>query len=374
MTERATRDRELSTPTLRPDWAVLPSYSTGISSHDHGLAPSIPPVLSQILPDAGRPPNSSVGLTGIGYFAMEDMVLWHHFITVTAATITNPWAKELPLQALSCDYLMHGVLATAALHLAFLHPDLRDRYLYQSTRHQDLALVPFRQVISEIGLENCNQVYAFSMLLVVFNYASFRSPDYLLPFSTVAGYKGLSNWIACFRGCYSIFQQARSHVLSGPLGFLVAQEDWLATLTGQATDILSTKDDQSLQYLEDNLFNLPYIKSSTTVEALEAYTDAIFRLRQLLSASSQTADLFSRRSMSSVWPATISDTFIWLLNEHRPPALLIMGHYCLLLKKCEACWYIEHRAYDLFQAVEQTLSEAWFPYLEHPLQVFKGNS
>lgn len=311
---------------------------------------------------------------GIGHFGMEDMVLWHHFITVTATTITGPWAKELPLQALNCDYLMHGILATAGLHLAYLHPVHRDRYHYQSVHHQDLALRPFRQVISEITAENCNQVFAFSILLIVFNYASFRSPEYLQPFSPAVGYKGLSNWILCLRECHSIFQQARSRVLSGPLGFLVPQEDWVSTMSEPRPDIPPTKDDQSLQYLAEHLLNSPYIKDSTNVDALEAYRDAIFRLRQLLSASARTSDPFSRQSMSSVWPATVSDTFIWLLNEHRPPALLIMGHYCLLLKKCEECWYIEHRAYDLFQAVQQSLSEEWLSYLEHPLQVFKAHS
>jgi hypothetical protein len=305
---------------------------------------------------------------------MDDMVLWHHFVTATATTIISPWSKELPLQALNCDYLMHGILATAGLHLAFLHPYLRERYHYQSVYHQDLALRPFRQAISEITTQNCNQVFAFSILLIVFNYASFRSPEYLLPFTTAAGYKGLSNWIVCLRGCYSIFQEARTHVLSGPLGFLVPQEDWASVLTGPLPSSPSSKDDQSLQNLAESLLNLPDIKSSTSTETLEAYTDAISRLRQLLLISSRTTDPFSKQSISSLWPATISDTFIWLLNEHKPPALLIMGHYCLLLRKCEECWYIKHRAYDLFQAVQQSLPEEWFPYLEYPLQVFKEPS
>lgn len=365
------RDSGVSTPTSRPDWVVSPSYPGG-TPQVHGIAPSDssdPAVPSQALPDVGRPPTPSTVSTGIGHFTMDDMVLWHHFATVTAATIAGPWEKELPLQALNCDFLMHGLLATAALHLAYLHPERRDRFNYQSAHHQDLALGPFRHVISEINLENCHQVFAFSMLLIVFNYASFRSPEYLLPFSAVTGYKGLSNWLVCLRGCYSIRQQARSHVLTGPLGFLVPQEDWMTAIP--PSDAPPSKDDQSLQYMVDNLFDLPYVKISTSIEALDAYTDALIRLRQLLYASSRTTDLFSRRGISSAWPATISETFLWLLNEHKPPALLIMGHYCLLLKKCEAYWDMEHRAHDLFQAVQQSLAEEWYPYLEYPMQVFK---
>jgi hypothetical protein len=373
VTGRSPRDA----PTLRPDWgqhplAIPPSYPGSISPRDHGLVSSGPSVPSQALSGPGGPRNLSVGPSAVGQFGMDDMALWHQFITATAATISSHWGKELPLLAFNCDYLLHGILATAALHLAYLNPDQRDRYNYQSAHHQDLALGPFRQAMSEITPENCNQVFAFSILLMVSNYASFWCVDYLRPLTPVTGYTGLSNWIVCLRGCSSIFQQARSHIMSGPLGFLAAQEDWATTLATPPTEAPQTKDEQSLQYLADHLFNLPYIKSSTTVEALDAYTDAIFRLRKLLSASSQTTDIISIRSMSSAWPSTISDTFIWLLNERRPPALLIMGHYCLLLKRSEAYWYMEHRANDIFEAVHRTLPEEWFPYLEHPLQVFKG--
>jgi hypothetical protein len=378
VTGRFPRDRDLPAQTLRPDWthplAIPPSYQTVISPHDDGLLSSVTSAPSQDLTTVNKSPHSSLATAGIGQFGMEDMTLWHQFITATAATLTSSWMKEIPLQALNCEYLLHGILACAALHLAYLDPDQRDRCNYLSAHHQDLAMQPFRQVISNITPENSNQVFAFSILLIVFNFASLRSPEYLLPCSTATAYKGLSNWIVCLRGCSSIFQQARAHIMSGPLGFIFTREDWATTLTGPLTGIPSSKDDESLQYLADHLFSLPYIKSSTTVEALEAYTDAIFRLRKLLSASSQTTDLVSRRSMSSAWPAIVSDAFIWLLNEHRAPALLIMGHYCLLLKKCEACWYMEHRAYDLFAAVRQSLAEEWFPYLEHPLQVFKERS
>jgi hypothetical protein len=305
---------------------------------------------------------------------MEDMALWHQFVTATAATVAKAGEKELPLQALGCDYLMHGILATAALHLAYLDPAQQDKYNYLAAHHQDLALGPFRQAMSNITPENCNQVFAFSILMVVFNYASFRSPEHLLPFSNASSYKGLSSWVVCLRGCASIFQQAGSHIMSGPLRFLIAQEDWTSSFTAPPPRTPPTEDDESLQYLSDNLLGLPSVKSSTTVEAMEAYTDAIFRLRRLLAASSQTTDIVSRRAMSSVWAATVPDTFVWLLNEQRPPALIIMGHYCLLLKKCDACWYMEHRAYDLFEAVRQSLAEEWLPYLEHPLRVFKGRS
>src|ERR1700691_3252940 len=62
---------------------------------------------------------SSTGEKRIGHFDMEDMNLWHHFTRHTAATISIPWQDELPAIALTCDYLIHGILAMGALHLAY---------------------------------------------------------------------------------------------------------------------------------------------------------------------------------------------------------------------------------------------------------------
>jgi hypothetical protein len=45
------------------------------------------------------------------------------------------------------------------------------------------------------------------------------------------------------------------------------------------------------------------------------------------------------------------------LSEHRPPALAIMAHFCLLLKRCHSYWYMEHRANDLFDAIQQDWTE-----------------
>ena len=65
---------------------------------------------------------------------------YRHFVTQTAATIDWAVESEVHLLALSCDYLLHGVLSTAALHMAYSNPEQEDSYNYLSTQHQELAL------------------------------------------------------------------------------------------------------------------------------------------------------------------------------------------------------------------------------------------
>lgn len=296
---------------------------------------------------------------------------WHHFLTETAATMAGPWEKDLPKLALSCDYLAHGIMYTAALHLAYLNPGQRSKYEYKSAQHQDLAIGPFRRAMSTITSENCNQVFAFSGLMIIAQFAPSRSPELLFLSPSTALYKGPANWITCLRGCGYITQQALSHMKSGPLGNLLAQGKQVADLAEGVTSYPDNEDDQSIEYLSQHLFTLQVVKASTTVDEMESYTEAVSWLRKLLAASSTASDSLSGRIFASIWPTQVSDTFVKMLNEERPPALIITAHYCLLLQRCYSCWYMEHRAYDLFRAVQLSLTEEWNPYIERLQRVIQ---
>jgi hypothetical protein len=88
-----------------------------------------------------------------------------------------------------------GMISAAALHLAYLHPDQRGKYELLSTQHQDIALGPFRAAMLNIALENCNQVFAFSLLLIVSHFAASRSTEFFAPSLRTTVYNKLANWV-----------------------------------------------------------------------------------------------------------------------------------------------------------------------------------
>lgn len=282
--------------------------------------------------------------------------------------MSTPWEKELPQMALSCDFLMHGILSTAALHLAALNPGQQERFNYIAVQHQDLALGPFREAMSNITSDNCHNVFGFSMLLMISQFASVRSPDLILPSIEATSYQGPANWIVCLRGCSSIFNQARSHIKSGPLAVLISLGNAVEAVAANNIIYSASEDNQSLEYLAQNLLELPSIKSSTTVTEMEAYVESITWLSKLLAESSEEHDPVRQKAISFLWPLKLNETFIRLLSEQRPPALAIVAHYCLLLKRCQSIWFMEHRAYDLLNAVQQCLDKEWMPFVEHPLR------
>ena len=283
--------------------------------------------------------------------------------------MSGPWMTELPNIALSCDYLIHGMMSTAALHLAYLHPGQRERYQLLSVQHQDVALEPFQIAMSNVTTENCNQVFGFSLLLMVSHFVSFRASEFFFP-SPVTGNNGLSDWVIWHRGCQTILNQARASITSGPFASLIGEEQRAKIYAEAAKQLSGDENDKSLENVLRYLDKSPSIKASMTVVEMEACKDATTRLRRLLKASSQTEDSVIRRAFASIWPVIISDVFIQLLSQFQPLALIIMAHYCLLIKNCHSCWYMEHRAYRMFDIVKQNLGEEWIIYIERPLRVF----
>ncbi|KAE9363278.1 hypothetical protein N431DRAFT_357240 [Stipitochalara longipes BDJ] len=341
---------------------------TQIASSIGSSTPSSIPIREQVDPRLGGTITDNE--RRVGYFDMEDINLWHHFLKSTAPTLTVPWKEELVQHALSCDYLVHGMLATAALHLGYLSsdPKEKDKYAYLASQHHDLALGPFQRAMNNITAANANQLWVFSTLLMTFTYASFRSREHLFPFAESASDEVLSNWMLCIRGCVGFVQTALEHLEGGPMGHIIS--DGMKVESSLADGAVPDPEvDQSLSLLTTTVFQMPIIKSTTTVEEMEAYYDAIERLRSMFAAYARGLNSAMTRASAAMWVGRVSATFIRLLSEKRPPALILTAHYCLLLKYCEDVWYMEQRAYYLFEAVKQSLGEEWAPYVEYPHRV-----
>ena len=96
----------------------------------------------------------------------------HHFSTSSFATLSvkadrqEIWRVVVPKVAYSCDFLMHGLLAFSALHLASLKPENAFTYTEVAAMHQNIGLGSFRTALTNITDENCNAVFAFSSLVV----------------------------------------------------------------------------------------------------------------------------------------------------------------------------------------------------------------
>jgi hypothetical protein len=289
--------------------------------------------------------------------------------------MTALWEGEIPLLALSCDYLIHGIISMAALHLAHLNPDQRPEYELLSTHHQNIALPSFQAELSTMSTENCHQIFAFSLILMITHFAPSFSFEASLLYPEATLFKGLAGWIAWHHGCHAILSQARLHIVAGPFGPLLDGARKARLIFESITDIAEDENERSLKRLLHHITNTHRsIQNPTSMSAdqeIDVYVRAINQLRKLLAASSQSQDALTCRTLALIWPVVILEAFDKLLSEMRPPALTIMAHYCLLLKMCEPCWFVTCGSPEMIETVQRMLDNEWTVYLEWPMQVFE---
>lgn len=115
------------------------------------------------------------------------------------------WQRTAPVEAVSHPFLMHGILALSALHLASAahtsHEKIRE-HRAAALRHHDQAIALFRPILNKITALNCHTIFAFSGLHVILSFAlpgfpldkSTKSPveELLMIITLLKGVQGMS--------------------------------------------------------------------------------------------------------------------------------------------------------------------------------------
>lgn len=143
-------------PTHRPLLPPLPGPSSILAE------------IEQAVPAPGAPTSPEQTSTWI-----RDLELMHHFTTDVCKTLSarkevqDVWGLVMPQMAFSCDYLMHGILALSALHLATLKAKNKSSYIDCSMAHFHCSLSTYNQVLPNIAADNCLTLFALSSLVTV---------------------------------------------------------------------------------------------------------------------------------------------------------------------------------------------------------------
>ena len=294
---------------------------------------------------------------------MENLELFHHFTTVTCATLSDRpashqlWRIEAPQVALQHDFFMRGILAISALHLAWLRPDKQDHFSHVAARQQDAALSTFRSIMSSIGESNCDAFFGLSSLIVVYGFASPKASDSLGMFN----YSGQDSdeWLPLIRGVNSILQSVWRWVKNGRLSGLLhdhAQEP-------PKTDLPAVLKDQ-LANLENMVEN-----AGEGQEAMNAYTQALNNLRMCFIRINNRPAYECEVSIAFLWPVLVSQEYISLVNMRKPQALIILAHYSVILHHLDEYWWMRGWAKHIIDSIDHELNDDWRYWITWPQQV-----
>ncbi|KAM5341601.1 hypothetical protein ACJ41O_014632 [Fusarium nematophilum] len=103
----------------------------------------------------------------------RDCELMHHYCTVTAQTMSirqdlvHVWSIAIPREGYRTPFVMHGILAIAAAHKAYLMPASRGIYLPLADYHQTLGSEGYRQALQTFDETNWMPVFGFASVVVL---------------------------------------------------------------------------------------------------------------------------------------------------------------------------------------------------------------
>ena len=254
-------------------------------------------------------------------------------------------------------YLMQGLLACSALHLADLQPARRRELTIRAVSHQDKALPLFRAVIPSINDLNCHAAYAFCHLLIVFAYASQDKAKY---FSLAQQdlENDTSSYLHLIHGGCSILISVKSVIETGPLRRLIPDDEHA---------------DNSTYYEDSRLRSLGFLSSLEPDNAWQGmapavYLDAFLKLRTTFHRAYTRGALLTIWDIVHAWPAQVPDDFLRLLSDEHPGALILIAHYCILLRRLESYWYMKGYAAGLLSRIQSRIGQKWYNWIAWPLQ------
>ncbi|KAL4736399.1 hypothetical protein BDV11DRAFT_14767 [Aspergillus similis] len=353
----------------------------------HALEFDLPPASSTVAAQANPQSLNMVDLQLLSYFMIHTC---NNMSLVPSRQ--KVWQTVIPRLAARHEFLMHLLLALAGLD--YFHPDGHpdadlpigsasrvnhstssvEHHLQLVVRHHQCGLQGFRNQLSALSDSNCHEVFAGSLLLVGFAFASLRmrnwSDSRTSPLQPPK--KPRLDWIYLIRGLTAVVEQCWPSLRMGPLREILqypgATEDWKlypeAMFTAVAPRGCSPRISRFCQGAYRALARLQALEGSTpsstaedspetrpsgVKDGLNLVESVYMRILYLVqfSRDEKCTSLEIQADMEDAavmgWPQALSEEFIATLgNSDVAPSLslVILAYLYLTLALFEAAWFL----------------------------------
>ena len=270
--------------------------------------------------------------------------LMHHFTTSTYKTlVTTPkqrslWFIQIPKLGFEHRYVLDMIFAVTAVHKSREAPSDPSHMAY-AFRLYETSLKESSVALSQISPANCDALYVFSVLALVFELGTLRSRESLL-----FNHDGsLAHWIVNCRGIHAIIGSSWHDLTSG-----ISKPMFECSLLDAGPEGIETH----LEVFQS------YIESEFSSEAAEVYLKALSDLAH----SSRLAN-----SGFFGWLCRFSNDYGDLLSQKDPYALIIFGYSCVTLKHAGPVYWIKECPERLLLEIYEHLNTSLRHWLLWPM-------
>lgn len=285
--------------------------------------------------------------------------------------------------AIAHPFLLSGIIAISALHLATLLPHRKHELQNLALVQQTAALPSFRASIKKPDAESIHATFAFAGSVVYYIMASPESPPNIERMVDRCRIPSKDDkyphWFQAMRGLMALLMNHWDKLAKGPFAPLLSSNHcpssapdnpdnkYLAKLDGMFpshSPSLMTSLLPAPTSVRSSLGNL-LSKDARTAEICK---EALGELRRVLELTHSLNRILSSEASLRVWPGCIGQDFVELIYERDPRALVILAHYCVLLKRNNHSWYLRGVGQGLLENIGQALGEEWQPWLQWPIE------
>ncbi|KAE8449537.1 hypothetical protein EG329_008146 [Mollisiaceae sp. DMI_Dod_QoI] len=303
---------------------------------------------------------TSPAVGGVADLNLFDLELLHHFCTSTAlslhdnSTVRTLWSTNVPKLGFEYDYVMHGILAFSALHLAHLCLEKRADYTARARLHHHAGLQKGTPALATFSDENASPIYMFSALTTLYSIAHIGDA------SILSSEEGVAEWIVLCRQSYGIVRIAEDVVKNGPVGQIFK----VGARRIELQDQFTTDNFPGAQFLQE--FSTFIGETIENVRIKDAYTSAISQLIKSFGVVSVLPPSALESSDVFGWPFRVSDDFLELLQELRQEALVILAFFAVLTRRLDSKWWLQGFGDHLMTMIYRLLDEDHKSWISWP--------
>ncbi|KAK6419184.1 hypothetical protein LTR95_017100 [Oleoguttula sp. CCFEE 5521] len=328
----------------------------------NGLSPLTPSTLSHGSP---RPPAASDEW-------LQDLELMHHYTSKTSRSelgsghaMKHLWQENIPLEATKHPFLMHGILALSALHIAATVPSKPAAYLQISDKHHVIAVSSFRELLSEpVTDDQGNALFALSMVLSVSSLARASLRTVERPERRFMALEDVVELLYMTRGVRDVVDTTYETVSRGP--FSVALHGHQAVPS--AAHALAPQLKACFSALSSLCDDISDPEKSRL--CMEAVTD----LQTVYETAVQTHATQALHSGHIFrWVAERSYEFLKLVQTRHPPALVITAYFFVSTGMLEHSWYLRDLAQLGFNGVANALEADYGKHLAYARELIASD-
>lgn len=332
---------------------ITPGYSPEPHSAARSLGSDTPQLSAGFFGEPIASPLDGDQIDSSGRLPNPDLELLHHFTISTSLGLSGSryiqdvWQNVAPQEAFSQPFLMRGLLAISALHLAHLRPAASGNYHNLAIEHYTSALRLLRTTLNDIHSDNAVPAFLLSGLLVCISSAMPQDPSQPVapPFCATSPLQYFLDTFHLQRGIKQVLSKSWSWVRGGVLSPII-------NLDFNDTEAsLPSHDEAALNIIEERI---PTECESETKRS--AYTDAVLQIRKCFPLESRGGD---RQPLVFAWPVIVSPEFFNEMLEKRPVAIAILCYYGTLLDALKHIWWTGARGRKLVSATSELLGPEW---------------